>query len=880
MRTFLRTILHFIVNWFFNSLCLYACSRWLPGMQIIPQDGVPLYLPVMEIGLALTIMNTGLRPVLLLLLLPLNALTLGLFSVVLSGAFIGLLGHFSSSFHIADFWTGFAATILIALMNAILQFFIPLDDDIIYYSILGQRRAAGNKRISRSKGIVMLEIDGLSYPRLMYAVESGRMPFLKDLIKNGVFTAQPYDCGVPSQTSSCQAGIMYGNNENICAFRWYDKAGRRIYSSSNPADAADMERMITNGHKGSGILNHGMSINNIISGSADENIFTISRLFPGSREEIGKVNRDMYYFSLRPYLMTKSLVLTFLDAGREVLLYFRDVIIGKSPRLNRLHGFYPLVRGATNILLRDISTAMVADAVAGGKEAIYTTFIGYDEIAHHSGPDSKDAYNALGGIDRSIRKIYEAIQISNARSYELVILSDHGQSFGATFKQRYGISLADLIQNLAARSARKAQQVISVENADDNNVNVMAVLNAFKEKGQSGLVQKTTGNLENALTIDEKTAIEAAKNENNDILVLASGNLVNAYFHLSDERMTYEEIEAYYPGLIRELTHHPGVGTVFVHSAEGPMAFAEGGTHNLDTGVITGTDPLDMYEDPELRAEQLRYLMGFPNIGDLVIISPVYEDGTVAAYEELIGSHGGLGGQQTEPFLMYSSSIRIPEKIRNSREVYPVLKKIRNTPVPQTAVKKAEDTTSLKALLHQIADVKRWIFVLAKTLFFSPSAYSEVTENESFNGPALLIGSVTFLSTWFVMNRFFGSGAAIVNLLILALIYGIELLAAYTAIIILRGRREPRILLRTAFFTNYFGLLWLFLLNSQATLVWVPVILVLRVTTLVNSVIFAGKLKRIHSIPVFLILVILIPALTIGVLMIYNFVRFFSGTKS
>lgn len=881
MRTFIRTILHFIANWFFNSVCLYACTQWLPGMTLYPQENVPLYLLVMELGLALTVMNTMLRPILLLLLLPLNALTVGLLSIFLNGLFIFLLDRFSVSLEISSFWVGLAATFIFALLNMLLQALIPLDDDIIYYSIIGQRRAADNKKTSHSKGIVMLEIDGLSYPRLMAAVESGRMPFLKDLLLSGSFRIQPYDCGIPSQTSSCQAGIMFGRNENICAFRWYDKENRRVYSSSNSQDAADMEAMLFKGEKPSGILNNGMSVNNIISGNASENIFTISRLFPGSREEMNKFNRDMFYFSLRPYLLTKSLLLTFLDAGREVLSYCWDYIRNKKPRLNRLKGFYPIVRGATNILLRDLSTAMIADAVANGKEAVYTTFIGYDEIAHHSGPDSHEAINALGGIDRSIRKIYEAIQITNARHYEMVVLSDHGQSYGATFTQRYGVSLGDYIRILAIQSSLSgdALQVVSVEDDDDNSANVVAVLNALSRKNDNSLIQQTADNIENAINESEKSAIEKAESDANDIIVLASGNLVNAYFKNKESRLTYDEIEENYPGLVTQLTRHPGVGTVSVLTAEGPVVFSENGQRNLKTGEVTGTDPLIIYGTPELRAEQLACLMGYPNVGDLVIISPVYEDGTVAAYEELIGSHGGFGGQQTEPFLMYSSDMKIPETIENSREVYPVLTQIKNSPVYHAAAEKDVDTTSFKALLRQIADIRSWIFVLAKTLFFSPSAYQEIAENESLNGPACLIGLITFISTWTVMNRLFYSGtrSLFVNFTVLVLVYGIEFLAAYLAVIIFRGRRKPRRLARTVFFTKYFGLLWLFLLTGQANAVWALSVLLLCVTALATSVIFAGKLKRIYGLPIFVILVILIPGLTFGLLLIFNFFRFFSA---
>ena len=76
---------------------------------------------------------------------------------------------------------------------------------------------------------------------------------------------------------------------------------------------------------------------------------------------------------------------------------------------------------------------------------------------------------------------------------------------------------------------------------------------------------------------------------------------------------------------------------------------------------MTGEDPLLMYAPAqgygastiETRAWQTRRVMDFPNAGDLMLISTVYPDGTVAALEELIGSHGGMGGEQTDAFIFH-----------------------------------------------------------------------------------------------------------------------------------------------------------------------------------------------------------------------------------
>ena len=883
MRALIRTLLHFLANWFFNSVCISACSRWIGGVSLTPDGNVPVYILMMELGLILTLLNALIRPGLLHLLLPLNGLTVGALSLVVNGFSIFLLSSFSDSLSVSSIWVGILATFVFAILNIILQTLLPIDDDVMYYSVMAQRSRAKITVSDGKKGIVMLEIDGLSYPRLRYAVEKGYMPFLKELLASGRYTLRPYDCGVPSQTSSCQAGIMYGRNENICAFRWFDKKNHKVYSSSNAGNANDMEKMLFPDGNPTGILDRGLSVNNIISGNAEENILTISQMRPKDLAERRKRDEDLFKLSVRPYLLTKALILTLFDAASEVISYLWDCIRGKQPRLNRLHKFYPFVRGGTNILLREISAAMIVDAIASGREAMYTTFIGYDEIAHHSGPDSAGAYHALTGIDTAIRKVFEAAAVS-PRPYEIVILSDHGQTFGATFKQRYQMTLADYIKSLAVKYSLygKALKVISLDNDEDNSANVMALFDSLREDGADGLTRKTAEVLGEAITdSDVEEAVRSAENEANDILVLASGNLVNAYFSVSDERMTYAEIEAAYPGMIDEMVSHPGVGTILVHTDAGPVAIGEKGQRNLDSGEVTGEDPLAMYMEPEKRAKQLRYLVSFPSGGDLVIISPLYEDGTVAAYEELIGSHGGLGGQQTDPFLMHSSAIRVDEEIINANQVYSVLKKIKKSPVernkPADREGKAEDI-SLQALWRQIKNTGHWIPVLVRTLYFSSDAYKTVARDASFNGPGILIGLISFVCGWIAMNGSFSYRFSVPgNLGILALLYAIVILAGYLAVVVMRGKKEPWKLCRAFLFTSYWEILSLFILTRHAVPAWSLIILLLMVNALAASAYAAGDLQKKQIIPLFIVLLLLIPLVTAGALALYSFFTFPKG---
>ena len=884
MTAIVQTLLHFIGNWFFNSICLYACSRWINGVNLTPAEGVPVYILVMELGLILTLLNALLRPLLLHLLLPLNGLTIGFFSLIINGFFIFLLSWFSKSFSVSNIWVGVLATFVFAILNIILQILLPIDDDIMFYNNLSLRNRNNDAKTNAKKGIVMLEIDGLSYYRLQECIAKGYMPFLKELLDSGKYSVRPYDCGVPSQTSSCQAGIMFGKNENICAFRWFDKSTHTVYSSSNPGNATAIESMLFPDGKPTGILDKGLSVNNIMSGNAEENILTIAQLLPKSVEEQKKRDRDLYLLSIRPYLLTKALILTVFDAFSEVISYLWDCIRGKNPRLNRLHKFYPFVRGATNVLLREISTAMLVDAISSGREAMYTTFIGYDEIAHHNGPDSTAAHNSLTGIDRSIRKIFEAASISKARPYEIVVLSDHGQAFGATFQQRYQESLGDYIKSLAVKYSLvgKALKVVSLDKDEDNSANVLAALKSLSNSGPDSITRKAAEALGNAVNDkDVEQAVKSAENEANDILILASGNLVNAYFSVSDKRMTYDEIEAVYPGMISEMITHPGIGMIMVHTDEGPIAIGKNGKRNLYSGEVTGEDPLEMYGSPEKRLQQLRYLIDFPNGGDLVIISPVYEDGTVAAYEELIGSHGGLGGQQTDPFLMHSSAIPVEDEIINANQVYHILKRIKNSPVivdEKEKHNKNEDTTSPGALWKQIRNTKFWVPTLFHSMYFSSDAFKSIAWDASYNGPGILIGLISFICAWLSMNQYFkDQHSPLANLGLLALIYGVVLLAGYLSMVMMRGKKEFWKLCRAFLFTSFWELLLLFVLTRQASNVWIVIVIMLMVSALASSAHAAGKLNRKYYVPLFVVLLLMIPTLIFGLGLIYQFFTYPKG---
>ena len=97
------------------------------------------------------------------------------------------------------------------------------------------------------------------------------------------------------------------------------------------------------------------------------------------------------------------------------------------------------------IALRDLSTATLMANLFAGTRVAYATFFGYDEVAHHSGIERGDAFRTLRAIDRQFARLERAAALG-PRPYEFVVLADHGQSQGATFLQRYGLTLEEVVR--------------------------------------------------------------------------------------------------------------------------------------------------------------------------------------------------------------------------------------------------------------------------------------------------------------------------------------------------------------------------------------------------------------------------------------------------
>jgi uncharacterized membrane protein YvlD (DUF360 family)/polyhydroxyalkanoate synthesis regulator phasin len=633
--------------------------------------------------------NLLIGPALIALRVPINFITAGgaviLANVLMLGAAVVFVPGLDID-SIRDVWLG---AIILSIANTILTAIVWLDDDYSFFQFtLGVRRSSMRASVNRAnpeqrstrRGMVLLEIDGLSYERMQRACDTGLMPTVATLIQPDSHCLSQFDCGLPSQTSACQAGILFGNNLDIPAFRWYDKRARKMYVSNHLEDAAAINDRSSNGK---GLLRGGVSINNLINGDAARSLLTLSTLTGNSKVPTTRAIDDLNAFWLNPYTFFRAIALSIVDLFRELAQGIKQRLLNTQPRINRLHGAYPFLRVITNVFLRDLATYAVLQEILRGTPVIYTTFVGYDEVAHHAGPDTPDAMRTLRGYDKQVRHVLQTIEQLAPMPYDLFILSDHGQTVGATFLQRSGKTLRQTIDDLTGSGT----QVGEMQTTEAGQSFVRALMSELKATNDQLEMQDKTRIRRAAMKLtmrgldqmDASTKPDVsvtATATGDDIVVCASGCLAHVYFNdIGSDKASLTALESKHPGLIHALVNHPDIGFVLGYDDEGHVILSgKRGARDLSTGAVNDEDPLLPFGNAALRAEQLLRLAQFESAGDLIINSSIYADGSVAAFEELVGSHGGLGGQQTHAFILHPCDTRfITRDVSNSADMYALL---------------------------------------------------------------------------------------------------------------------------------------------------------------------------------------------------------------
>jgi uncharacterized membrane protein YvlD (DUF360 family) len=636
-----------------DALALLLLSAMLPGFDL-DRPGAAL-----AAAAAVGALNAVVWPLLARFALPLSVMTLGLATLVLNGVLVAFAIDLVPGADIKAVWTGVAVTIGLALLTTLLASLLAVDEDESWYRNVVRRQAkrAGRRVESDVPGVIFLEIDGLAHDVLGRAMRDGNAPTLARWLRDGSHRLVRWETDWSSQTGACQAGLLHGNNDDMPAFRWWEKDRATSIVTNHPRDAEELERRHSDGR---GLLHaDGASRANILSGDAPHSMLTMSSVLRRRRP----IGRDYSAYFANPYAVARTLVLALGEIASErraqALQRRRDV----HPRIQR-HRTYAVVRAWATVVQRDLQVAAVVGDMMAGRPVVYTTFLAYDEVAHHSGVERADTLAVLRHVDRQLARVQAAVTDA-PRPYRLVVLADHGQSQGATFLQRYELTLEELVS-----SACNADEVRAATGGGDE---AMAYLSAglTEVARDETAVGRTVERATRKRRADGVVALgEEARNELRDqsgdappeLSVMASGCLGLISFPREPGRVTLERLGRLHPRLLPTLRDHPGIGFVFVRSERfGALALGARGTNFLDERRVEGDDPLAPYG--EHAADHVRRTDAFAHCPDVLVNSSYWEESDeVAAFEELVGSHGGMGGGQSFPFVLFPAALDWPDE--------------------------------------------------------------------------------------------------------------------------------------------------------------------------------------------------------------------------
>ena len=632
---------------------LWLASALLPGFSV---DG---WQEVVAAAVGITVVGAVLRPVMVWLAARLGwpgAVVLAMFGQALI-VWLVFWDPQDDADRVTFGWAFAASWVVAIVTTAALWVATAGTDEAVTASLVRRaRRGRGVATIPDPEvpGIVFVQADGVPYPVLEMGVKGGTLPTLSRWVRSGSHLMAEWRPRLPATTPASQMGILHGTIEGIPAFRWVDRETGRVFVANKPADAKDIEALHSDGH---GLLaDDGVSVSNLFTGDAPTAFVTMSAI--DRTQESQQTRVAVSRFLARPDGLARGVARTLSEVVRERFQARRAVARDFRPRVHRGWGFAG-ERAALNGVLRDLNTSLVAESMLAGRRAIYVDYVDYDAVAHHAGILRQESLDALAGIDVVLAQLEKVAEVA-PRRYHFVVLSDHGQSQGEVFADRYGEDLATLVSRLADAD------VTAALDAEAEGAGRVHGLTTWASGGDSSL-DRTFVRMSDQLSLrafseQDRPAGPSTQAATDRFLVFGSGNLGLVYVAGQDHRLTLAELSERFPALVPGLVAHPGIGFVVVDTTEhGPVVLGPEGEHRVREGVVVGSDPLAAF-GPDAPAFVLR-AASMPEAPDVVVNSLLDDMGEVAAFEGLVGCHGGLGGWQDRAMIVWPADLPGPGQL-------------------------------------------------------------------------------------------------------------------------------------------------------------------------------------------------------------------------
>jgi endonuclease/exonuclease/phosphatase family metal-dependent hydrolase len=480
------------------------------------------------------------------------------------------------------------------------------------------------------RGLVMIQIDGLAQPQLENAIDAGRMPFLSRLITREHYRIHAHYSGLPATTPAVQAELFYGTETAVPAFCFVDRETQRLVRMLEPEVAARVEQRLAD-TGGEPLLRGGSVYADCYTGGAAEAHFC-----PASFGW-GKLLR-----AARPFALVVMLITNFYSLVRVGVLMIVELVIAVIDFMRGLYRgknlakeliFIPL-RVAICILLRELVVIGTKIDVARGVPIIHLNLIGYDEQAHHRGPESRFAHWALKGIDDSVARIWRAATLSMRRHYDVWIYSDHGQETVRPYASLHG------------RSIKAAVAAVFEQPHDGSDKSQVDLSEGIQAQRSILLGAMVPPQLRSATGVDADETLP-----DSGLTVVASGPVGFVYTTRT---------------LTREM--RDSIGRALAVEAKVPLVIAADGD-----GTLTSWAKSDTFKLPEQRAEilganhpfideigtNLVALCEHPCAGDFVLFG--WRHGVVpVSFANENGGHAGFNPVETNGFALLPKDTVLP----------------------------------------------------------------------------------------------------------------------------------------------------------------------------------------------------------------------------
>lgn len=476
----------------------------------------------------------------------------------------------------------------------------------------------------QDRGLILLQIDGLSKGTLERAMAKGYAPNMKSMVESGKYKFDKYFCGIPAETLPILTSFFYGIH--IAANDWYDKQKGEFVDSIKEEPAIQAQAALK-GEKG--LLADGTVYLSPVTGGSGDTSIDVSSLYQDKAEKgtfkalASEIWKDIKLIKHGGYSiakMTYKFLRDFFQARSD---------LKKNDQWNTWWDqHYPYLISFADNVFPVIATEGVKESIDRGIPVTYVDYTSYDESGHYYGSNTEKAMKSLQVVDEKIGEVLKKID-KEKKPYDVIVLSDHGQTDSVLFSKVYG----------------KPVQEMVVDWANECKPDVPA--------------------------------------KEGDIVVAHAYSMGNVYFNFSKGKVKMEEIEQRYPGMMQKMAEHPSMGFVVARTQDGMVIQGKEGkvTVGKNGAVVEGTDPVAKYGDSNVITGQIADYLKLPNTGDVLMFS-TFHDGRIIDFNDhysMVSLHGGLGGEQTEPFLLYGSDVGIePGKVNKALDLYEQFKNVKN----------------------------------------------------------------------------------------------------------------------------------------------------------------------------------------------------------